>query len=204
MNLFKWWQRYQLQEERFAFLFDTALPDEFVSIDCETTGLNPKKDEILSIGAVKIKKNVVKTSESIHLFVEPKGEISAESIKVHHLRQCDLTGAMPLEDAIERVLHFIGSRALVGYYLEFDVAMLNRAIKPYIGTTLPNKQIEISALYHDYKIELIPQAFIDLRFDTILQDLDLPVLGKHSALNDATMAALMFAKLNQHKKGEKK
>lgn len=196
----RWWLRKQLKEERFSFLFDNAPEDEFVSIDCETTGLNTKKDEILSIGAVKIKKSVLKTSEAIHLFIQPKGEISADSIKVHHLRECDLSGAMPLNDAIERLLHFIGSRALVGYYLEFDVAMINRAVKEQIGTYLPNKQIEVSALYHDHKMEFIPQGFIDLRFDTILSDLGLPVLGKHSALNDATMAALAFIKLKGAKK----
>ena len=37
--------------------------------------------------------------------------------------------------------------------------------------------------------------FIDLKFDTILKTLDIPALGKHDALNDAIMTAMMFLKL---------
>lgn len=195
----RWYAR-QLKNERFRFLFDEPPAGEYVSIDCETTGLDTKKDEILSIGAVRIKNNVLQTSESLHLLVRPEGSISAESIKVHHLRHCDLAGAMGLNEALERLLHFIGPRPLVGYYLEFDTAMVGKGVKPLLGIGLPNRQIEVSALYHDYKVELIPQAFIDLRFDTILKELNLPSLGKHSALNDAIMAALIFIKLNQLKK----
>lgn len=195
------WYKKQLKNERFRFLFDEPPAGEYVSIDCETTGLDTKKDEILSIGAVRIKNNTLLTSESLHLWVRPEGTISAESIKVHHLRHCDLQDAMPLSEALERLLYFIGSRPLVGYYLEFDTAMIGRVVKPLLGISLPNPQIEVSALYHDYKVEPIPQGFIDLRFDTILKDLGLPLLGKHSALNDAVMAALIFMKLTQLKKG---
>lgn len=194
------WLKGRLKDERYAFLFDEPPAGEYVSVDCETTGLDTKKDEILSIGAVRIKDNVLQTSQSLHLLVRPEREISAESIKVHHLRHCDLAGAMGLNEALERLLHFIGPRPLVGYYLEFDAAMLSKGVKPMLGIALPNRQIEVSALYHDYKVEPIPQGFIDLRFDTILKDLGLPLLGKHSALNDAVMAALIFIKLNQLKK----
>jgi len=73
--------------------------------------------------------------------------------------------------------------------------MINKYFKKLSGTTLPNKQIEVSAFYYDYKIGLIPQGFVDLRFDSILKDLDIPTFGKHYALNDAIMTALIFLKL---------
>ena len=63
------------------------------------------------------------------------------------------------------------------------------------GITLPNKQEEVSAIYYDKKIRTIPQGNIDLRFDTILEDLDLPKLHAHDALNDAIMTALIYLKL---------
>jgi len=83
----------------------------------------------------------------------------------------------------------------VGYYLEFDVAMVNKYLRPKLGIVLPNVQVEVSALYYDYKIGRIPQGNVDLRFDTIMKELDLPLMAKHNALNDALMTAMMFLKL---------
>ena len=58
-NIIKIWQRKKLLDKRFDFLFNEPPQDEYISLDCETTGLNPKKDEILSIGAVLIKDNKI-------------------------------------------------------------------------------------------------------------------------------------------------
>ena len=100
---------------------------------------------------------------------------------------------------MQQLLHFIGSRPLVGYYLEFDVAMLNRVLFPMLGVRLPQPQIEVSALYYDYKFRQLDahqkDRSIDLRFATLMHDLDLPEREAHNALNDAVMAALAFTKL---------
>ena len=104
---------------------------------------------------------------------------------------------------MKQLMHFIGSRPLVGYYLEFDVAMLNRAIWPMLGQGLPQPKIEVSGMYYDYKFRQLPpyqqqaRPEIDLRFNTLMQELQLPVYEAHDALNDAMMAALAFIKLRQ-------
>jgi len=194
------YNRNNLSDERFSFLFDEANGDEVVVYDCETTGLNPKKDEIVSIGAVKIRGNKILTNEAMHIFVKPKKEISHKSITIHQIRHCDLEDAVEIEEAIEKFLYFIGNRKLVGYYLEFDVAMINKYTKPMFGITLPNRQEEVSAIYYDKKITVIPQGNIDLGFDTILEDLALPKLQSHDALNDAVMTAMIYIKLMQVRK----
>ena len=194
------WNRKNLNDERFAFLFDDDQSDEVVVFDCETTGLKPKVDDIISIGAVKVKGNKILTNEAIHLFVKQDKQINHESITIHQIRHCDLDEAISIEEAIEKFLHYIGNRKLVGYYLEFDVAMINKYIKPMFGITLPNKQEEVSAIYYDKKISTIPQGNIDLRFDTILEDLGLPRLQAHDALNDSVMTAMMYLKLKKKKK----
>jgi DNA polymerase-3 subunit epsilon len=83
----------------------------------------------------------------------------------------------------------------VGYYLEFDVAMVNRCTKSLLGITLPNEQIEVSGLYYDYKNSFYHQGNIDLRLDKILDDLKIPKMGQHDALNDAIMTAMIYIKL---------
>jgi len=132
--------------------------------------------------------------------VKQKKQISHESIAIHQIRHCDLEDAVEIEEAIEKFLYFIGNRKLVGYYLEFDVAMVNKYTKPMFGISLPNKKEEISAIYYDKKISTIPQGNIDLRFDTIIEDLGLPKLQSHDALNDAIMTAMMYLKLQNIKK----
>ncbi|AFL68181.1 3'-5' exonuclease [Sulfurospirillum barnesii] len=185
----------KLNDERFRFLFDEAPEDEVVVFDTETTGLNPKKDEILSIGAVKVRGNTILMSEKFELFLKPQCEVGECSIKIHQIRNIDLQNALSPREAIAQFLHFIGARPLVGYYLEFDVAMINKYLKPWLNIHLPNPQIELSGLYHDKKIKRIPDGVIDLRFDVMMKELGLPIFGKHDALNDALMSAMMYVKL---------
>ncbi len=191
-SLKKSWNKKGLSDENYAYLFDDYEGDELVVFDTETTGLNTKKDEVLSIGAVKIRNNKIITSQTFEVFLKPSGVISEKSITIHHIRPCDLEEALQPREAVMKFMDFIGNRPLVGYYLEFDVAMVNRYVKQYLGITLPNKQIEVSGLYFDKKIALIPQGNIDLRFDTILQNLNLPNMGQH---NDAIMTALIYLKI---------
>lgn len=195
-RFFKERNKKKLRDPRFLFLFDDSFSeDEFVVFDTETTGLDPKKDEILSIGAVKIKGNKILAQETLSLLLRPSKDIAAKSITIHQLRNIDMVGALAPEEALERFLAFIGPLPLVGYYLEFDVAMVNRYLQPWLGIKLPNAQIEVSGIYHDKKIKAIPDGVIDLRFDTIMRELGLPIFGKHDAVNDAIMTAMMFVKL---------
>jgi DNA polymerase-3 subunit epsilon len=184
-------------------MFDPPPVNEWVSLDCETTGLNVRTDEIISIGAVLIVGNRIMTSERLELLVRPERGVSAESVRIHRLRERDVAQGLPIDEAMKRLMHFIGSRPLVGYYLEFDLAMLHRAIWPMLGQGLPQEKIEVSSLYYDHKFKQLPpyqqqaNADIDLRFATMMNDLGLPLREAHDALNDAVMAALAFIKLKQ-------
>ncbi|WP_072680099.1 3'-5' exonuclease [Arcobacter sp. LA11] len=189
-----------LKDEKYLYLFDTPTSDEYVCFDCETTGLSVENDDIISIGAVLIKGNRIVSSKKFVKFVKPKTKLQIEAIKVHHIREMDLEEAEDIAVVIEEFLEFVGNRKLVGYFLEFDVAMVNKYLKPKIGIKLPNKTYEVSGIYHDYKIEKIPQSNIDLRFDAIMKDLQIPEMGKHDAYNDAIMTAMMFLKLKNQPK----
>lgn len=184
-------------------MFEPAPPDEWVALDCETTGLNVRNDEIISIGAVRIAGQRIMTSQRLELLVRPEKGVSGQSARIHRLRERDVAQGLPMAQAMALLLRFIGSRPLVGYYLEFDVAMLNRALRPLLGIGLPQPQIEVSALYYAYKFkQLSPlqqqvHADIDLRFVTLMADLGLPLRAAHDAVNDAVMAALAFVKLRQ-------
>lgn len=192
----------QLKDAEYQYLFDVE-PDVFVCFDCETTGLNTKKDRIITLSAIKIVGNEIQTSQSLNLVIKQNEEISAESIAVHQIRNVDVENSRYLyedeEQAMRDFLEFVGGATLVGYYLQFDVAMVNRVIKPWLGIGLPNPQIEVSGMYHEFAMQKYKRSCIepniDLSFDHILQKLDIPNLGQHDAFSDALMTALIFTKL---------
>ena len=194
-QLLKKWYQSKLNDKRFLFLFDEEPIDEYVCLDCETTGLNPRKDEILSIGAVISKENKMLMSKTLNIFVKPSKNVTEESIKIHQIRPIDLENAITPQEAIYELLEFIGNRAIVGYYIKFDVAMINKYTRQLLGIKLPNRTIEVSSMYYKTRQKNSEYQFIDLKFDTIMKTLNIPELGKHDALNDAIMTSMMFLKL---------
>jgi len=185
-----------LNDVEYAFLFDENRSGEYVVFDTETTGLDPKKDHIISIGAVKIKDNKILTSQTFEALIK-NDDIAKESIEIHGIRPIDVQNGKTIEEEIRQFLYFIGSRPLIGYYLEFDIAMINKYVKPMLNISLPNEAIEVSELYFDKKIGAIPQGNVDLRFDTILNDCNIPNMGVHNAVNDAIMSAMIYLKLTK-------
>lgn len=190
------WYRSRLKNPDYEFLFAPPPENEWVSVDCETTGLDRQRDEIISIGAVKIRGSQIVTSERLELMVKPSRGIKSESIRVHQLRHKDVQDGLEPEQAIRQFLQFVGSRPLVGYYLEFDVAMLNRLARPLLGIPLPQDRIEVSGLYYDWKAPKTQgMQNVDLHFSSIMKELELPERSAHDAFNDALMAAMMFVKI---------
>ena len=187
--------RKNLRDENYAYLFDKYEGDEYVCFDCKTTGLDPKTNEIISIGAIIIKDNKILHSKKFERFCKTEQPLDEESIKIHHIRECDIENARDIDEVIDEFIEFVGNRPCVGYYLEFDMAMVNRYIKPKLGITLPNEQIEVSGLYYDKMMKKYQSGNIDLRFDVIMNKLGLPRLGKHDAINDVIMTAMIFLKL---------
>ncbi|MDF3934246.1 3'-5' exonuclease [Pseudomonas citronellolis] len=171
--------------------------EEIVSLDLETTSLDPRKADILSIGAVLIRRGKLVLGERLELLVEPPASLSGDSIRIHKLRRADLEGQLPLAEALRRTLAFIGDRPLLGYYLSFDVAVLRRHLGAQLDASLDNPRIEVSALYQRKMARRYPDLHLDLRFDTLARTLDIPVEGRHTAQGDARSVALMFLRLRK-------
>ena len=191
----KWWLS-RLRAKEWQTLAELGPDGEYVSVDCETTGLDPKTAEILSVGAIKIRNDRILTSERLDFLVKPSKGFSEALIKIHHLRPIDVADGIEVKEAMCRVLEFLGPRPLVGYFLQFDVAMLNKYVRPMLGVGLPNERIEVSSLYYDWRSRRVPPgANIDLRFETIRTNLDLPRRAAHDAFNDALLTAMMYLRL---------
>jgi DNA polymerase-3 subunit epsilon len=190
----RWWRR-RLKDPAYAFLAEPDPERELVSLDCETTSLEVASAELLSIAAIRIRGDRILTSEALDLLVRPAARPGDAGVLIHQLRSVDVAGGLSPEEAIERLLRFIGGRTLLGYYLEFDLGIIDRYVRPMLGVPLPNPRIEVSALYYDRKTRRLPGSHVDLSFQAIRADLDLPELPEHDAFNDALMAAMMYLRL---------
>jgi DNA polymerase III subunit epsilon len=192
------WHR--LQDRSYEFLFEPPPDDEVVSIDCETTGLNPRKDDVISIAAIRIKGKRILTSECFRATVKPQAQMAADSIKVHQIRKSEAAQGWAMGDILPGFLKFIGSRPLVGYWIDFDAKMLNKGVQNFIKISLPNPRIDVCDLYYDRKYgNAPPNTKLDLKFASILQDLHLPPLQAHDAFNDALSTAEMYVILKDLK-----
>ena len=100
----------------------TALPA--VSLDLETTGLNPSRDYIIQVGAIAIVDGRINPKLCFESLVKPPIPIPEKSRKVHGISDEAVSNAPALGEVLGRLQEFCGTRMLVGYSLEFDLAML--------------------------------------------------------------------------------
>lgn len=189
-----------LGDQAFRFMFEPPPDDDVVVFDCETTGLSVARDDIITIAAVKVRGNRILASERFEAIARPDAKMSPEAIKIHRLREADVEGGQLIFKILPDFLHFVRGRPLVGYYLEFDVAMVDKYLLQAKGIQLPNPMIEVSQLYYDRKYgNAPPGTAIDLTFKSIIDDLGLPMLDQHDAFNDAMMTAMIYVALKDMK-----
>jgi hypothetical protein len=106
-------------------------------------------DDVISIAAIKIRGARILTSQAFQAVIRPTTPMDASAIKVHQLREQDLARAKPMRKVLPDFLQFIGSRPLVGYWIAFDVRMLNKYLFNMLNIHLPNMRIDVSELYYD-------------------------------------------------------
>lgn len=186
----------RLKDPRWRALFEEDPAGEVVTVDCETTGFDTQLDDIISISAIRIRGNRILTSQAFNAYVRPEAAMRADAIRVHQLRAVDVESARSMREVLPEFLDFLGGRPLVGYWIDYDAAMIDRYVKSQLGFSLPNRRIEVSGLYYDRKYGDAPQGTqVDLSFAAITRDLGLRTLALHDAFNDALSAGEMYVQL---------
>lgn len=195
----RWLDRRRHARGPHAALFAPHAGDDWVALDLETTGLDPRHDEILALAAVPARGSRLLLRERLDVVVCSDSPRITEAIRHHRLRPDDVAQGVPLDVALDRLLQLLGNRPVVGYCVEFDVAMLDRALRPRLGFGLPNRRIDVQREFARWRRRTHPELEPDLRFDAIARALDLPTPDRHTALGDAVVAGLMHLRLQSER-----
>ncbi|MBD5802352.1 DNA polymerase III PolC-type [Azoarcus sp. Aa7] len=173
-----------------------ALDDRLLSeltytvFDTETTGLNPSQgDEIIQIGATRIVNGKLLRQESFEQLVDPCRYLSPESVQIHGITQ-EMVKNQPTIEAVLPAFHaFAEDTVLIAHNAAFDMRFLQlkeeatgiRFDQPVLDTLL------LSAVIHPNQESH--------RLEAIAERLNLPILGRHTALGDAIVTAEVFLKM---------
>lgn len=99
--------------------------DTYVSIDLETTGLNPKRDRIIEIGAIRVERGEIR--EEFSTFVNPGRKLEERITELTGIRDEDLAEAPELDEVFPKLLEFMGNFPLLGHSILFDYSFLKKA-----------------------------------------------------------------------------
>ncbi|GAB6066325.1 3'-5' exonuclease [Aquifex pyrophilus] len=158
----------------------------FVVFDCEATDLNVKKAELLSIGALK----VINLSLDIStLFYELVKTNEIKAAEIHGITREDIEkmGKEPKE-VIKDFLTYIKGCVLVGFYVKYDAALVEKYSRLYFNYPLINYKLDVLSLY-------TRGYYGGKSLDDIAREYGIELKGRHNALDDAYITALLFLKL---------
>jgi len=195
--LARWWHARRAGRGPHAALFRRYRGPDLVSLDIETTGLDPAECELLSLAAVPFSGSTVRTSEALVLKVRGASRIGIDSMRHHQLRPSDVADGVSVDEAVERLLAFLGNRPVFGYCIGFDIAVIGREMRRLHGFPLPNRHVELSEEFEHRFRRRHPELEPGLSFERIAQALGIPQLGRHDAYGDAVTAALCLIRLRQ-------
>lgn len=170
----------------------------FVVFDTETTGLNPEKDKILSIGAISVQNGEINFSDSIEIFVKSEKTGTPNSIVIHEILHNELSEAYSDIEGLKYFLEFVGNDILVAHHSNFDVAMVSKTLQKHFGIPLLNVHLDTASMYKRLEIKSLTYQEIvgkNLSLDTLCQRYQIQNKKRHNAAGDALATAEIFQRL---------
>ncbi|MGB0097186.1 MAG: 3'-5' exonuclease [Solirubrobacteraceae bacterium] len=166
------------------------------ALDLELTGLNPRQDAIIAVGAVPVEDGRLILGKALYTLARTSRRSEHGAVLVHKLRVADLADAPPIEDVVERMLE-----VLVGRVPVFHTAAVERAfLRPLLRRhwlRLPDAA-DTEVLGRLWLRQRDGDAPAGLALATLAQVLRLPAESPHHALGDALTTAKAFIALASH------
>lgn len=192
----------QRQLQRRATLPAAAVPDErplnrqrFVVLDLETTGLNLRRDQVLSIGAVVIENGAIDFAQQFERTLHRPNHQASASTLIHGIAPSEVARGDDPAEALLDFMEFVGDSPLLAFHAEFDRRMLAGALKESLGYRLQHHFYDVA----DIAPLLCPQSRIRHGgLDEWIAEFGLQVQQRHHASADALVTAelslMLFSK----------
>jgi DNA polymerase III epsilon subunit family exonuclease len=159
----------------------------FIAIDLETTGLDPRRDRIVALAAVKFVGDAV--VPALVTLVNPGQRIPASATTIHGIDDAMVADAPDEATVVQRLDEVCAGEVIVGHSVSFDVTVLARARRQSIVTppraTLCTQRLAAS----------LHPTWTDLTLEAVSASLGVPVAGRHTAEGDAVIAGRLLIAL---------
>ena len=178
------WREQPVVSERMALT-----QARFIVVDVETSGLDMRKDRLLSIGACVVEGMRLRAGESYSTILQRDETSARANILIHGIGpQAQAAGEAP-EESLLGFLEFAGRQPLVAFHASFDQTMLDRALRETLGVRLINAWLDLAHLGP----ALFPEARLNLAgLDDWLTYFGLRARARHRAMDDAFVTAELF------------
>jgi DNA polymerase-3 subunit epsilon len=167
----------------------SVLETRFVVLDVESSGLNPFRDRLLSIGAVVVREGTIRVGEAFELVLRQDAPSDHQNILIHGIDGATQVGGRDPREALLEFLAYAGKAPLVGYHVDFDRVMIERAMKRALGVKPDNEWLDLARLLP----ALFPnQAARGRGLDYWLGVFSIENFARHAALADAFATAQLL------------
>ena len=156
---------------------------EWVAFDLETTGLSPRTDEIIEIGAVKFTAN--ETVDEFQTFVNPNRQVPKFITDLTGITQSDVNSAPTISEVAPDFSDFVRGATLIAHNAEFDLGFLRES-----GVSLANPVCDTMELAQ--LTRLYPRSYA---LDQLSKDESHSLDNAHRALHDARAVRSVFMAL---------
>lgn len=173
---------------------------EYIAVDLETTGLDPRRDQILSIGWVRIDGNRIDLASASHRLVRVQGEIPPDSAIIHQITDDLAATGQDLATAVPELLQALRGRVMIAHHARVERGFIGAACKRLFGHGLLVRSVDTQAIARRiFERRHIAYKGSDLRLHALGERYNLPRYGAHNALSDALAAGELFLALAAHR-----
>jgi DNA polymerase-3 subunit epsilon len=161
----------------------------YVVVDVETSGLNMKKDRLISIGAIALREGRLDFSDAFQVVLRQAQVSTHANILIHGIGGSAQSGGVDPVEGLLAFLQYVGKSPLVAYHAFFDQSMIGKATREYLGMELDQPWIDLAWVLPDFYSF---RGETNVALDDWLHHFGIENILRHNAVSDAYATAKLL------------